>query len=139
MLTGQCYCGAVQYELEGEPGPMVNCHCRYCRRVSGAAFATTALVERAGLRFVSGEGAIAETKTAEGSRSFCRHCGGRLYNTPASLPGSVVLMVATLDEEPTAAPIMHVNVESKAPWYEIRDDLPQFPGLPPGMEHSSQE
>ncbi len=41
-----------------------------------------------------------------------------------------MLLIASLDEEPTSKPVMHINVESKAPWYEILDDLPQFPGFP---------
>ena len=40
-------------------------------------------------------------------------------------------MVASLDDEPEEGPVMHINVESKSPWYEILDDLPQYEGLPP--------
>ena len=43
-------------------------------------------------------------------------------------------MVASLDVEPEEGPVMHINVESKAPWYEILDDLPQYEGLPPQAE-----
>lgn len=42
-----------------------------------------------------------------------------------------MLVVASLDNEPQGGPAMHLNVESKAPWYEILDDLPQYQGLPP--------
>ena len=45
-----------------------------------------------------------------------------------------MVLVASLDEEPTAHPVMHINVESKAPWYEILDDSPQFQGLPPAAK-----
>lgn len=72
-----------------------------------------------------------EYRTREGARYFCERCGGRLFNPPASNPGITMLMVASLDDEPTVGAIVHVNVESKAPWYEILDDLPQFEGLPP--------
>lgn len=37
-LTGQCLCGAISYEINGELGPVVNCHCLKCRRWHGAAF-----------------------------------------------------------------------------------------------------
>jgi hypothetical protein len=43
----------------------------------------------------------------------------------------VSLVVASLDEEPEQGPVMHINVESKAAWYEIRDGLPQHEALPP--------
>lgn len=41
-----------------------------------------------------------------------------------------MLHIASLDVEPTSKPVMHINVEWKAPWYKILDDLPQFPGFP---------
>jgi hypothetical protein len=131
METGHCYCGAVQYELDGPIGPLVNCHCRSCRRAHGAAFATVAMLASAAFRIRSGSDDLAEIASGEGFRSFCRRCGGRLFNRPAGNPGITMLAVSTLDAEPATAAIMHVNVESKAPWYEIRDDLPQYPGLPP--------
>ena len=68
--------------------------------------------------------------TAQGSRFFCGRCAGRLFNRPASNPELTVLHVASLDDEPTTKPVMHINVESKAAWYEILDDLPRFPGFP---------
>jgi hypothetical protein len=131
MQTGRCYCGAVRYELDGPVGPLVNCHCRFCRRAHGAAFVTSALVRSAQLRIVSGEARLTEYKTREGSRTFCERCGGRLFHRAASNRELTMLIVATLDEEPKAAPVVHVNVGSKALWYEILDDLPQHEGLPP--------
>ena len=55
------------------------------------------------------------------------------------MPGRTALVVATLDDEPTARPAMHINIESKAPWYEICDDLPQFSALPPGLGSEADE
>jgi hypothetical protein len=131
--SGRCYCGAVRYALDGELGPLVNCHCRDCRRASGAAFATSALVRHSDLRVTAGEEHVRELASAGGARCFCARCGGRLWNRAASLPDFLVLLVATLDREPETAPILHVNVESKAPWYEILDAAPQHVSLPPGI------
>jgi len=129
MRTGRCYCGAVQYQLAGSLGPIVNCHCRYCRRVHGAAFATIAVVQSTDLRITAGESHVQEYPRG-GARYFCRRCGGRLFNRPASNPEITMLLLASLDDEPESGPVMHINVESKAPWYEILDDLPQYEGLP---------
>jgi hypothetical protein len=41
--------------------------------------------------------------------------------------------VTSLDEEPTIAPAMHFNLESKAPWYELLDDAPRFDAFPPSV------
>ncbi len=129
-LRGQCACGAVQYQVDGPLGPLVNCHCRACRRAHGAAFATSALVRTAGLNVLTGKDILRDYSNAQGSRFFCGRCAGRLFNRPASKSDVTMLLVASLDEEPTTKPVMHINVESKAPWYEILDDLPQFPGFP---------
>jgi len=135
--TGRCSCGAIQYELAGEVGPLVNCHCRFCRRAHGAAFVTVTWVRRADLRLTAGGDSLREFATpGVGVRVFCERCGTRLYNCAASNPDFAALVVASLDEEPQRGPAVHVNVESKAPWYEIRDDLPQFRGLPPGAERA---
>ncbi len=114
---------------------MVNCHCQFCRRAHGAAFATVAMVPTASFRLTHGADALHERVTeGVGCRAFCIRCGTRIYNRPESAGGITMLVVASLDDPSGLAPVMHVNVESKAPWYEIRDELPRFPGLPPGSE-----
>jgi hypothetical protein len=121
----------VQYELDGELGPLVNCHCRYCRRAHGAAFVTVTPVQSANFRITSGADAVREYRNAEGVRYFCARCGGRLFNRPMSTDALLVLIVATLDVEPDDRPVMHINVESKARWFEILDDRPQHQAFPP--------
>ena len=131
--TGRCYCGLVQYRLEGGLGPLVNCHCQYCRRAHGAAFATVSLVQSADFRITSGDEAVRQYRNPQGFRYFCERCGGRLFNRPMSTEKFLLLVIASLDEEPARRPVMHINVESKAPWYDILDDLPQHQSLPPGV------
>ncbi len=128
--TGHCLCGAVRYELAGDVDRLTNCHCQFCRRAHGAAFATTALVATKDLRVIAGEDVIVRHE----GRHFCGACGTRLYNRGQSSPGATSLVVASLDEDPTESPVAHVNVESKAAWYEILDDKPQYPGFPPGVD-----
>ncbi len=130
MASGHCLCGAVRYELDCEIRSVTNCHCRYCRRAHGAAFATTALVPSSALRITAGEDSIAR----HGGRYFCRVCGSRLFNRPEAYPAATALVVTSLADEPTLRPAAHMNVESKAPWYDILDGSPQFEAFPPGVE-----
>lgn len=131
--TGSCLCGNVRYELAGDVGPLVNCHCRFCRRAHGAAFVTVTWVRRAELRFTRGADSVREFRTdGVGIRAFCEHCGTRLYNQAQSNPDFVALVVGSLDTDADQPPVVHVNVESKAGWYEILDGRPQFDALPPG-------
>ncbi len=129
MLTGRCLCGAVRYEVDAELGPLVNCHCQFCRRAHGAAFSTMAAVPAAALHVTEGEDEIAR----HAGRHFCRRCATRLYNTTESIPDRVMLVAASLDPEPAQPPVLHINLESKAPWYEILDGCPCFEGFPPGV------
>jgi len=89
------------------------------------------LVQRANFRFTSGEEAVREYRNPEGFRYFCGHCGGRLFNRPLSTDKVLLLVVGSLDEEPEQRPVMHINVESKARWYDILDSLPQHQAFPP--------
>ena len=42
---GRCACGAVKYTAKGAPMFVHCCHCSYCQRQSGAAFALNAMIE----------------------------------------------------------------------------------------------
>ena len=55
MLTGSCLCGSVAYEVDADPGPIVHCHCRTCRKTHGSAFSTATNVPRDRFRWISGE------------------------------------------------------------------------------------
>ena len=50
-------------------------------------------------------------------------CGGVRYEITGPLSGA-------LDDDPGVKPKFHVFVATKAPWFEIADELPQFPELP---------
>jgi hypothetical protein len=132
-LTGRCLCGSVRYEVDGELAPLFNCHCRFCRRAHGAAFSTISFLPGEQFRVVEGAELIQGFETpGVGIRSFCSRCGTRLFNQAWDNRDSFGVVIATLDEEPAQGPVCHLNVESKAGWYEILDDLPRFDGFPPG-------
>jgi len=127
---GHCLCETVRYELDFQIETTSNCHCGYCRRAHGAAFVTTALVPTRTLRITAGEQSIARHR----GRYFCGTCGSRLFNRSDSYPDATSLVITSLAQEPTVRPVAHMNVESKAPWYEILDDCTQFASFPPGIE-----
>ncbi len=125
-LTGGCRCGLIRYELAAEIGPVFNCHCQFCRRIHGAPFTTIALVPRSGLRWLEDSQDPAQFRTPGGSlRHFCGVCASPICNHPAE-PELLCLVVSSLDDESGVAPWAHFNTESKAPWFAINDDLPQF-------------
>jgi hypothetical protein len=38
--------------------------------------------------------------------------------------------MGSLDDDPGVRPSMHIFAGSKAPWYDITDDLPQYKTFP---------
>ena len=60
-----------------------------------------------------------------GNHTRCGVCGSLLYSVVRD--GAYVhVAMGSLVDEPTIRPAGHIFVGSKAPWYEITDDLPQF-------------
>lgn len=131
MLMGSCLCGGIKYEITGALFDALNCHCSMCRKAQGAAFRSRARVRTADFRLVVGEDLLTFYESSRGNhRGFCRICGSPILtkfdsdNTVFSLP------LGTLDDDPGIRPQLHVYVGSKAPWFTISDDLPQFLELP---------
>lgn len=128
MLTGSCLCGRIRYEIDGKIGPVGHCHCVTCRKVQGGAFVTNAPVRAKYFHLVSGEDAVAQFESSPGKRRcFCRHCGSPVWSRRDSEPDIVRIRLGLLDSDPERRPLGHFWVSDKASWFEIADDLPQYP------------
>ena len=129
-ITGSCLCGAVRFELTGPVDVINYCHCSRCRRRTGSAFATIVHARIADFRFVSGEANI-ETFVPEewNSHSFCRSCGSPVPFLNKE-DGEVGIPAGLLDQDPGVRPSLHIMVGSKAPWYEISDDVDGYDEFP---------
>lgn len=127
MLEGRCLCGGIEYQIDGEVGPIGLCHCSYCRRASGSAFAANATISRESFAIRSGEELLAEYEsTPKKFRSFCTKCGSPIYARHEAAPQILRIRCGTLTSDPGSRPSGHYDVESSAPWYPIGDDLPRF-------------
>lgn len=129
MATGQCLCGKVRYEVEGPFGDVTFCHCQMCRRANGTAFSANSTVPRSGYSLLSGRDVIKEYESSPGEfRAFCSNCGSPVYSRLASRPDHIRLRLGGLSGAFSVNVIGHIWVESKADWYPICDDLPQYEG-----------
>jgi hypothetical protein len=135
LVRGSCLCGGVAYEIDGPlAGPIVNCHCSRCRKGRAAAHASNVFVDLARFRWLRGEDLLAAYKVPEAERftqTFCRRCGSKAPGVNRAR-GRVVVPAGSLDDDPGAREELHIYVGSKAPWYDIVDDLPQHEEYPPG-------
>ncbi len=131
MITGRCECGKIGYEADGEVNDFSHCHCSQCRRLHGAAFGSYAGVSKSGFRWASGKEDLKVYASSEkNDRYFCGNCGSLMLTATASEPDDLYITMGTMDGDPPLPPGYHIYVGSKADWFEICDDLPQFDTYP---------
>ena len=124
---GSCLCGAVRYEINGDIDTLTLCHCQRCRKAHGSAFAAVAPVAADDFRLITGEESLGDYLSASGlHRMFCKQCGSPLFSRRDSVPDLVRVRVGSLDTPFSTRPSTHIFVASKAEWFDIHDDAPQF-------------
>lgn len=132
-LKGSCLCGAVRYEVTGEPKRFYHCHCSRCRKATGTGHASNMFLQPAALKWLCGEERVLAFKVPEAKRftnTFCATCGGRL---PRQAKDSDVVMVpaGSLDDAAPIRPQAIIFSDSRASWSCSDDELPAYPELPP--------
>ena len=131
MIRGGCLCGNIRYEVRGPVGLVNNCHCIMCRKAHGAAFATYGRVKSEDFTLLSGADDLGSYQSSPPvTRTFCKKCGSSLQFIVIDRPEIFGLALGTLDDDPGVRPSKHIFVDSKAPWFEISDDLPQHAERP---------
>jgi hypothetical protein len=124
-LAGKCECGAVRYRVADEFLYAANCHCSRCRAATGSAFKAFAGIEREKLEITDGAEALLVHGEEDLNDTRCRACGSLLFSVVRE--GAYVhVAMGSLADAPSIRPTKHIFVGSKAPWFEITDDLPQF-------------
>ncbi len=114
-ITGGCLCGAVRFEATSSPIMVAFCHCRSCRRHTGAPVAVYVDFKRVDVRFVAGEPTrFASSPGAK--RSFCGACGSTLAFEGENLPDEVHIHLGALDEPEKFVPAKADFPELKLPW-----------------------
>jgi len=127
---GQCLCGAIQYQLSGEPRFVALCHCRDCRRSAGAPMVSWAMFPEEALTLTRGQ---PKTINSSGTamRSFCADCGtGLFYRNAALLPGIVDVQSSTLDDPDALPPTLQIQIAERIHWMAHAHALPEFERFP---------
>jgi hypothetical protein len=125
VLSGRCECGKVRYRVADAFLYAANCHCSRCRAATGSAFKPFAGIERDKLELMDGTDNLLVVGDAELNDTRCRACGSLLFSVVRK--GDYVhVAMGSLVDSPSIRPTAHIFVGSKAPWFEITDDLPQF-------------
>ncbi len=130
---GSCLCGGSAYVIEGPPMRCWNCHCSRCRKARAAAHASNLFVNADELRFRRGAELLVSYKLPGArffTQVFCRACGAPMPRIDRER-GLAIVPMGSLDGDPGMRPQRHIFAASKAPWYDIPDELPQDAEYPP--------
>lgn len=133
--SGECFCGAVKIEVQGEPDVMGYCHCASCRSWSGGPVNAFTIWQPDKVRVSAGAEHVATyNKTPVSERTYCTRCGGHLMTKHPPL-GVIDVFAATL---PSLAfkPALHVNYQETV--LPMRDGLPKFKDFPAGFGGSDE-
>jgi hypothetical protein len=141
-IRGSCLCGGVKFEINGPLLRPLHCHCSRCRKQHGAAFRSRVRVRAADVRWLQGEELVTFYESSPGFfRGFCRVCGSPVANRPGpnypparadpAIAEELGIPLGILDDDPGIRPDQHIFVADKALWFEITDDVPQYPEMPP--------
>lgn len=120
-LEGGCACRAVRYRLDGPPLFVHCCHCTWCQRETGSAFALNAIVERERVVLLQGAVDVVDTpsESGRGQRiARCPACRVALWSQYSS-PAFAFVRVGTLDAPARLPPDIHIFTRSKLPWVVI--------------------
>ncbi|MEM1232118.1 MAG: GFA family protein [Pseudomonadota bacterium] len=132
-LTGGCFCGAIEYRIEGGLSDARSCHCSRCRKAfSGAGSAYAELATGAQFHWVAGAEALSRYLSEVGwGLGFCSRCGTTLCGLLGDQVHGVTL--GSVNGDPGVRIARHIFVDSKAPWDEIGGDAPRY------AEHADTE
>lgn len=127
-LEGGCTCAAVRYRVMTAPLFVHCCHCRWCQRETGAAFALNALIEADRVNLLKGEPEIVLTpsNSGKGQRIVrCPQCRVAVWSNYAGAGDAVhFIRVGTLDNPDALPPDIHIFTSSRQPWVVLSQETP---------------
>jgi len=130
IFQGRCTCRAVRYSFLGPPLFVHCCHCRWCQRETGTAFALNALIETQRLT-VSGQPQMIHTPSLSGKGQQvlrCPECRIALWSHYAGAGDKLSFVrVGTLEDPDRCPPDIHIFTESKQPWVVLPMGTPSVP------------
>jgi hypothetical protein len=130
---GGCACGAIRYEVSGEPIAMLDCQCRQCQRESGTGHASHLTFKNVAPR-LSGKPSLWRMQGDQGitkERAFCPQCGCPVYMTFPDMPDYFVIRAASLDDPSLYRPQFATWTAAAQPWDRVGGDIATFDKMPP--------
>ena len=119
-VAGGCACRFVRYRMTSTPLFVHCCHCTWCQRETGSAFALNAMIEADRVELLQGEVEVIDTPSLSGKGqkiARCPKCRVALWSNYAGAGDAVrFVRVGTLDEAGRFPPDIHIFTSTKQPW-----------------------
>jgi len=131
-LTGNCLCGQVSFEADGDIAMQGNCHCTDCQQVSGSTFATIVFMKDEKVK-ISGELKSFDHKVDSGNslrKKFCPECGAQMFTYNLGRPGMTGIKAGVINEKDEIQPQFNVYISSKVPCTMLDENIPAFEKMP---------
>ena len=129
-IEGGCDCGGIRYRMLSGPLVVHCCHCRWCQRETGGAFALNAMIEADRVELLSGKPEIIDTPSESGKGqkiARCPECRIAVWSHYAGGGEALSFVrVGTLDKPDLLPPDVQIFTESKQPWVVLNPDIPAF-------------
>jgi hypothetical protein len=131
FFDGGCDCRGVRYRLRSRALFVHCCHCRWCQRETGSAFALNAMIESDRVELLAGTPELVDTPSESGRGQLiarCPSCRLALWSHYAGAGRLVSFVrVGTLDDPDAMPPDIHIFTESKQPWVQLPAGTPAVP------------
>lgn len=131
FLEGGCTCRAVRFGMTSAPIFVHCCHCRWCQRETGTAFALNALIESDRVVLQSGAPEVIDTPSNSGKGqkiARCPRCRIALWSNYAGAGDALrFVRVGTLDNPDRLPPDIHIFTSSKQRWVLLPPGIPAEP------------
>ncbi|WP_127903426.1 GFA family protein [Solirhodobacter olei] len=122
-MHGHCTCGAVRYRLTDRPLFTHCCHCTWCQRETGSAFALNAMIETDRVDLLAGAPEEIVTPSASGKGQIilrCPSCHVALWSHYAGSGRRIAFVrVGTLEDPAACPPDVHIFTATRLPWVQI--------------------
>jgi len=131
VFDGGCTCRALRYRMTGKPLFVHCCHCTWCQRETGSAFALNAMIEADRVTLLSGEVDVVHTPSNSGKGqkiTRCPQCRIAVWSNYSGAGDSIrFVRVGTLDQASRVPPDIHIFTSTKQPWVILPQGVPALP------------
>lgn len=127
---GVCACGFVRYRMNSQPLIVHCCHCSWCQRQNGSAFAVNVLVEADRVELLRGEVNEITVPSPSGANqriARCPKCQVAVWSNYLVLRGGIgedvhFIRAGTLDDPSRTPPDVHIYTSTKQDWVTLPPD-----------------